>query len=228
VRVVELYGREAAAGARGHVVVIDVLRAFTCAAYAFAGGARSITLVATREEALALREKRRDLVLIGETGGKRMEGFDLGNSPAEMTRFDFAGRDVVQRTGSGTNAAARCGAADAIVVASLVVASATARYLRASGAELVSVLAPGGTGLDGPEDVACRTVIAALLRGDAPDWDAAVSVVRGCAAADQIRDPTLGVGCPEDIDLAVACDRFDFAMPVTREDGLLVARAVPA
>ena len=41
--------------ADGLVVVIDVLRAFSTAAYALAAGAESITLVGGAEEALALK-----------------------------------------------------------------------------------------------------------------------------------------------------------------------------
>jgi 2-phosphosulfolactate phosphatase len=48
------------AQATGTVVVIDVLRAFTTAAYAFAAGAADITLVGATEEAFALRERNPD------------------------------------------------------------------------------------------------------------------------------------------------------------------------
>jgi 2-phosphosulfolactate phosphatase len=46
--------------ARGVVVVVDVLRAFTTAAYAFAGGAEEIFLVSTVEEAFSLRKRNSD------------------------------------------------------------------------------------------------------------------------------------------------------------------------
>jgi len=46
-----------AAEARGIVIVIDVIRAFSVAGYAFAGGARGIWLVRTADEAMALRER---------------------------------------------------------------------------------------------------------------------------------------------------------------------------
>lgn len=43
--------------ATGIVVVIDVIRAFTTAAFAFDAGARDVVLVSTVEEALNLRER---------------------------------------------------------------------------------------------------------------------------------------------------------------------------
>ena len=50
-RVRTVLGWRNAGEATGHVVVIDVLRAFTTAAYAFAAGIEEIELVATPEEA---------------------------------------------------------------------------------------------------------------------------------------------------------------------------------
>ena len=49
---------EGAARASGAVAIIDVLRAFTTAAVAFANGATRITMVASVEEALVLRSAR--------------------------------------------------------------------------------------------------------------------------------------------------------------------------
>ena len=51
------------------VVVIDVLRAFSTAAYAFAAGAAEIILVATIEEALALRLRHPGWFMVGEVVG---------------------------------------------------------------------------------------------------------------------------------------------------------------
>ena len=48
--------RDQAGQAEGIVIVIDVIRAFTVAAHAFAGGAKDLWLVRTVEDALALRE----------------------------------------------------------------------------------------------------------------------------------------------------------------------------
>ena len=61
-------------------VVIDVVRAFTVAHYAFLRGAEEIRLVPDVEAALAVREKQPEVLLAGEIGGLPIEGFDLDNS----------------------------------------------------------------------------------------------------------------------------------------------------
>src|SRR5438067_3028958 len=91
-----------AAQAHGVVIVIDVIRAFTVAAYAFAGGAHRLLLVRTVEEAHALRTRFPEALLVGEIGGRLISGFDLNNSPSLVAATNVSGRILIQRTGAGT------------------------------------------------------------------------------------------------------------------------------
>ncbi|MCI0521281.1 MAG: 2-phosphosulfolactate phosphatase, partial [Chloroflexi bacterium] len=71
--------------AQGVAVVIDVLRAFTTAAFAFAAGAEEILLTDTVENALDLRRRFPGALVMGEVGGLPPQGFDFGNSPATLS-----------------------------------------------------------------------------------------------------------------------------------------------
>ena len=75
--------------ATGLVVVIDVIRAFTTAAFAFAAGANSITLVSTVEGATQLRDQIPDGLIMGEVMGLPPDGFDFGNSPSALVGADL-------------------------------------------------------------------------------------------------------------------------------------------
>jgi len=92
--------------ATGLVVVIDVVRAFTTAAFAFAAGARRIILAGPVEQALALRERFPGALLMGESGGLLVPGFDLWNSPAQFdgwiwpARHSFSARLLVRKAWS--------------------------------------------------------------------------------------------------------------------------------
>jgi 2-phosphosulfolactate phosphatase len=164
--------------ARGTVVVIDVLRAFTTAAYALAAGAREILLTESVEEAFALRDRFRsagkDVLLMGEVWGEPIQGFDLGNSPAALTvpalaasSLDLTGRRLVQRTTAGTAGVVCASArADVLLASSLVVGQATARYLRCLSPEQVTFVITGAHNRgpsDGEEDAAGADYIRALL-----------------------------------------------------------------
>lgn len=55
----------------GAIVTIDVIRAFTTAAHAFAAGAREIFLVGTVDEALAFKARFPGVLAMGENAGLR-------------------------------------------------------------------------------------------------------------------------------------------------------------
>src|SRR5438067_8767279 len=120
--------RPQAAEARGIVIVIDVIRAFSVAGYAFAGGARSIWMVREVEEARRLREREPEALLIGEIRGRMIPGFALNNSPSLMARADVRDRQLIQRTGAGTQGAVSALGASCILMCALTNARATAIY----------------------------------------------------------------------------------------------------
>lgn len=127
------------------VVMIDALRASTTIAAALSNGAPAVTPILTVEEALtrAAGAKPRPL-LGGERSGRRIPGFDLGNSPADYTRDLVAGRDIFFTTTNGTAAllhAAAAGAAE-ILVGSLANLTAICNRL-ANDARPVHLLCAG-------------------------------------------------------------------------------------
>jgi 2-phosphosulfolactate phosphatase len=206
--------------AHGRAVIIDVFRAFTTAAFCVAAGAREVVLLADHEQALAMKAVDPTLFLTGEIGGRPIVGFDVGNSPTLIEGRDLRGRRVVQRTSSGTQGVAAATAADEILLGSLVIARATVRYLRSRPGDVTIVAMGHGATEPSDEDEAGAELLAALLRGE----PATLRTIR----LEGDHDPA---GWPDwfprrDAELALEVDRFDFALPVVREDGLLIARPV--
>lgn len=224
-------GLGGAHGARGTVVVIDVLRAFTTAAYALASGARALELVATPEEAFARKAAEPESMLVGEVGGRPIPGFDHGNSPERMAALALAGRTLVLRSSSGVQGAlAALATADALLLGSLVTAAATVRAARALAHDVTLVpMGAGGSeiGLDGPEDDACAELLAARLAHRPLDWAGIEGRVRSGPAARAALDPTQAWITPGDLACALALDRFDFAIRARLESGRLIARKAP-
>ena len=205
--------------ATGHAVIVDVFRAFTTAAFCVAAGAREIVLVADHEQALALKRDDPSLFLTGEIDGRPIAGFDVGNSPSAIERLDLTGRRVIQRTSAGTQGVNAATRARGIALGSFVIAEATVRHLRRSSDE-VTVVAMGREATEtADEDEACARYIADRLVGASTDVAAMV------ASLWTNEDPNWPEWFPRrDAELACEVDRFDFALPVAREDGLLVAR----
>jgi 2-phosphosulfolactate phosphatase len=100
-------------------IVLDVLRASSTMLAMFEAGASELTLAESPDRALALADGRRDeLWLCGERGGLKVEGFDYGNSPAEVSEADLSERDVLFVTSNGTGALRAVAAAPLVLVGS--------------------------------------------------------------------------------------------------------------
>ena len=112
---------ETCSEATGVVIVIDVIRAFTNAAFAFSRGAQAIYPVSTVEEALTFKAQHANALACGEVGGIPPEGFDFGNSPTQTRTLDLSGKIIVQRTGAGTQGIVRSVKAETLLAVSLVV-----------------------------------------------------------------------------------------------------------
>jgi len=218
--IVHVTGIESARRARGTVVVIDVLRAFTVSAYALAGGALECRLVRTVDEARTLAARTPDAVLCAEEEGLPVEGIAISNSPTAIRELDLRGRVLVQRSSAGTQVAAEV-QSDDILAASLVVARATAKACLLRSPQTLTLVASANH----PEDHACARYIEGLLEGREPDLDELLAPLR-----DTTRYRTLlGGGWPgfppSDLELSLQPDRFAFAMPVHKEAGYLSVTA---
>jgi 2-phosphosulfolactate phosphatase len=217
---------EGAQQARGAVAIIDVLRAFTTAAVVLANGSSRIIMVGDVTEAMKLRNDGLGQVCIGEVGGRAPPGFDFGNSPFEVSDTNFAGKAAIQRTSAGTQgivAAARH--AQVLYAASLVTATATARALLSHRADRIALVAMGSEGIArSDEDELCALHLRNLLEGR-PGNPAAVREVI-LAGGDLLRfhDPSRPYLNRHDLEIALDIDRYDFAIRVTMENGLPVAR----
>lgn len=213
----------------GAVVVIDVLRSFTTAAYALSRGASEVLAVASIDAARALRAQDAGALTVGAVGGGApAPGLDLGNSPSQLAALDLTGRRVILYTAGGARALLACEHAGLLLASSLVCASATATLLNELAPPSVGLVVTGTwSDRDGDEDHACADLIEALLRGGDPPrgpYEARVcesDFGRRFAAG---HDPHLPIA---DLDCCARADRFDFAMAVERTDAGVMIRRQP-
>ena len=213
--------------ATGVVVVIDVIRAFTNAAFAFSRGAKEIYPVSTVDEALQFKSQTPNSLACGEVGGLPPDGFDFGNSPTQTNQLDLIGKIIVQRTGAGTQGIVRSLKAETMLAVSLVVANATVKTIQKLSPEAVTFVITGqyATG-HGDEDLACAEFLEALLEGGKPDPAPVVERVFKARDALKHLDPDFPAFPRTDLDYCSQIDAFDFVMRVTRENGHHVMRAV--
>jgi len=161
---------EGAKQARGLTVIIDVFRAFSTACYAVQNGAVGIIPVGDVDLAYQLKEENPDYVLMGERKGKRLPGFDFGNSPTEIQSVDFAGKTIIQTTSAGTQGFANARSADELITGSFVNAEAIVNYIQKRAPQRVSLVCMGTWAVKpNDEDTLCAKYIADRLNHQKTD-----------------------------------------------------------
>ncbi len=204
-------------------VVIDVLRAFTTDAFALNQGASDVLLVSTVEEALALQKQFPGSLTLGEVEGKPLPEFNFSNSPAELNAADLQGKRLIHRSSAGTQGVVRAKNAQNLFAGSFPCAAATARHILALKPIAVDFIVTGTYGTtDGDEDIAFADYVTELIMGRTPDPAPYLERIHTSSHGRRFlsgASPHLPL---HDLEFAVALDRFDFAMPIARRNGLLV------
>lgn len=206
------------------VVVIDVLRSFTTAAFAFSAGVRAIHPVETVAEAFHLQQALPRSVTTGAiAGGDPVPGFTFGNSPAAFVGTDLSGREAIQTTAAGVRGLCRFSHAGSVFAGALVCARATVSAIqRRQPADVMLLITGEWVDRDGDEDIACADYLEALLAGHSPDPGEFENRVRSSDFGRRFSDggnPSLPLA---DLDLCAQADRFSFAMPAARHGEHLV------
>ncbi len=152
------------------VVVVDILRATSCMVTAFAHGEETITPVADLNKCKGM--KRQGYIISGERDGKKVEGFDKGNSPFEYSTQEIRGKNIAFTTTNGTLAIERSKGAKKVIIGSFLNLSAVVKYLL-FGENNVLIVCAGWKGKVNLEDTLFAGAVIEKLRNHIePDCDA--------------------------------------------------------
>jgi 2-phosphosulfolactate phosphatase len=216
-----------ARAARGIAVVIDVFRAFSVEAYAFAWGAAASIPVAEIETARQLKASKPGAILLGERHARPLPGFDCGNSPTELERLVVKDRVLIHTTHSGTQGLANAINADEVITGALVNCAAIVRYLKARQPTQVTLVRMGHEARERcAEDDLCAELLAARLRGESPATTTIREQLRLAASAKKFFDPACDWAPERDFELCTQVDVFDFVLRLDRACDPAVLRKV--
>ncbi len=151
-------------GALSCVVAIDVLRASTSIVTAFRNGCLEVVPVATLDDAWRVAASRPDALLCGERMGKRVDGFDLGNSPLEYSPEVVSGRTLIMSTTNGTVLLRKYDEFERVVGCFANLHSLVQWLLEHYKGCDVHLACAGKLERPGLEDIACAGAIVAMLR----------------------------------------------------------------
>lgn len=144
------------------VVVVDILRATSCMTTAFAHGIHSITPFAKLEE--CYRMKTAGYFIAGERDGKKVDGFDFGNSPFEYMGTEIKNAKIAFTTTNGTQAIALVESAKEVIIGSFLNLAAVTDHLL-HGENDVLILCAGWKGKVNLEDTLFAGAIVQQTKG---------------------------------------------------------------
>lgn len=194
-------GHHPPANPHGITVIIDVIRAFTTASYAFQQQAACIYPVATAEEAFDLKQRHPHALLVGEINALPIPGFDVGNSPWKISQLPLTGRTLIMRTTNGIAATLNARDSQQVLVAGLVNAQSTAAYIQEQQPKKVVLVASHPTG---DEDIACAEYMRGLLGGNGISLSECITRTQQAEAAIKFLERHHPNLFPEDIQLAAS------------------------
>jgi 2-phosphosulfolactate phosphatase len=212
-----------AQAAEGIAVIIDVFRAFSTACYCLHANAKRVIPVGDIQEALRLKERLAHSVLIGERGGKKLAGFDFGNSPTELQQVDLRAKDVIQTTHAGTQGIVNATKADEVLTGAFVNAKATAHYIKSKAPAVVTLVRMGWQAeTPSDEDNLCADYLESLLLEKDFDEQAIMPRLKASPCSARFFDPAKPWSPSSDFDLCLRLNVFDFAIIAKiAKDGLL-------
>jgi 2-phosphosulfolactate phosphatase len=143
------------------VIVIDVLRVCTTVAHALANGCERIIPVESVEAATNLTASldKKVTLLGGEKEGRRIDGFNLGNSPQEYVPEVVKGKTIIIATSNGTRAMWKSQAAKEVLIGSFVNMSSVADHVAKISQGVLIIACAGKQGRFALEDAVCAGML---------------------------------------------------------------------
>ena len=148
-------------------IVIDVLRACSTIITALYNGCRYIIPIIDPTEGFRLK-KTDDVILAGERNGIKLNGYELGNSPAEFTTDRVKGKIVVMCSTNGTKAIEKSKAGAESIIAAFLNIQTVIEYIDKRNKN-VTILCSGKLGRHSLEDIVCAGMIVENLNTEYTD-----------------------------------------------------------
>jgi 2-phosphosulfolactate phosphatase len=221
-------------------IAIDVLRATSTIATALEAGAEGVQVFSDLQTLISVSESwdPAHRILVGERGGKTVEGFDMGNSPLDCTPERVKQSRLFMSTTNGTRALECIRSAPIVLTAAFINREAVVKFLVQHQPEAVWLVGSGWEGSYALEDTGCAGAViegvlnySGLSLNELAGNDEAVASV---ALYQNFKDDLvslfkhashgkrlLGLGNHEDLEYCARLDALK-VLPIQRGQGVLV------
>ena len=207
-------GRRTSQYSKSPKVLVDVYRSTTTIPLILNSGAKYVIPALTSAEARSVASGIKNSVTVGEKYGIKVPGFDLNNSPFDVSRYDFTGKVAIITSTNGTKVLRKIQDTGDIFIASFVNMSATLEVLQ--DLEEVQIVLSGRPDGSADEDIAFGEALRMSLLGEPYDMGKIINRIRRGRGTKRL----IMIGGRRDISLSLSPDIVDF--PCKYENGKIV------
>ncbi len=207
-------GRRTSEYSKSPKVLVDVYRSTTTIPLILNSGAKYVIPALTSAEARSVASEIKNSVTVGEKYGIKVPGFELNNSPYDVSRYDFSGKIAIITSTNGTKVLRKIQDTGDIFIASFVNMSATLELLQ--DFEDVQIVLSGRPDGSADEDIAFGEALRMSLLGEPYDMEKIINRVRRGRGTKRL----IMIGGRRDISLSLSPDIVDF--PCKYENGKII------
>ena len=162
-------GAKVAVSRSDSIIIVDTIRASTTYVNAFSSGAKRIVPCSSRKDLEFRLQKYPNAVRSGERLCKKIEGYEYGSSPKEMSNADLDGKTILSSTTNGSRMVVASSQSPLVVMGSFCNASAVIAFLRGKGVD-VTIVCSGRLGEEVVEDSLCAEYLRFGFNNDFADF----------------------------------------------------------
>ena len=135
-------GAKVAVSRNDSIIIVDTIRASTTYVNAFAKGAVRIVPCSSREHLEKKMKLYPGALRSGERLCKKIEGYDLGSSPEEMSKSDLTGKTILSSTTNGSRMVVASSKSSLVVMGSFCNSSAVVDFMKTKS-QNISIICSG-------------------------------------------------------------------------------------
>ncbi|RZD38263.1 MAG: hypothetical protein CXT75_01805 [Methanobacteriota archaeon] len=202
------------------IIIVDTIRASTTYVNAFGSGAKRIVPCSSREHLTLKNLEYMDALKSGERLCKRIEGYDLGSSPKEMSNTALEGKIILSSTTNGSKMVVASSASFLVVMGSFCNATSVVDFFSDKNCD-ISLICSGRLGEPVIEDNLCAEYIKHKFVNPSKKFRLSTDEIKIECLKSPSYDMLKSAGLEDDFNFCMDIDSHSI-VPVLDSDGFIL------
>ena len=203
------------------IIIVDTIRASTTYVNAFSRGIKKIVPCASRDDLLRRLERYPEAIRSGERLCKKIEGYEYGSSPKEMSKANFEGKIMLSSTTNGSRMVVASAGSSCVVMGSFCNATAVIDYLKEKMYD-ITIVCSGRLGEEVIEDNLCAEYLKWGFENDLKDFRLTPKQIFDECLVSPSYLMLKSAGLEVDFDFCMRIDSHNI-VPILDDDGFILS-----